>query len=82
MIFYRKQTVTKLNEVLLNIIMPLGFNRFELYCGQMTEVDIYLGPSGGQVFFLTGKSRVSRPEMAAWLRLSKWTLCLLLGVAT
>ena len=22
--------------------MPLGFNRFELYCGQMTEVDIYL----------------------------------------
>ena len=42
----------------------------------------YLGPSGGQVFFLGGKSRVSRPEMAAWLRLSKWTLCLLLGWAT
>ena len=34
----------------------------------------YLDPSGGHVFFLGGKSRVSRPETTSWL--SQWTLCL------
>ena len=35
----------------------------------------YRLPSGGQVFFLGGKSSVSRPELA-WAAESQWTLCL------
>ena len=43
------------------------------------EAPPYLDPSGGQVFFLGGKSRVSRPVMAACAALSKWTLVEIVG---
>ena len=43
------------------------------------ETPPYLDPSGGQVFFLGGKSRVSRPVMAACAALSKWTLVEIVG---